>query len=69
MVEWTGFKNYRESQKPSCRRNYNNYIKWLEETLPYLMNLMPVSRLCFLIDAEEIPEKGNQNNQQQRDCA
>ena len=57
MVEWTGFKNYRESQKPSCRRNYNNYIQWLKETLPYLMNLMPVSGLCFLIDAEEKPEK------------
>ena len=43
MLEWTGFINYRESQKPSCRHNYNNYIQWLKETLPYLMNLMPVS--------------------------
>ena len=43
MVEWTVFKNYRKSHKPSCRRNCNNYIPWLKETLPYLMNLMPVS--------------------------
>ena len=43
MVEWTGFKNYIESQKPSCSRICNNYIQWLKETLPYLMNLMPVS--------------------------
>ena len=43
MLEWTGFKNYRESQKPSRQHNYNNCIQWLNETLPYLMNLMPVS--------------------------
>ena len=69
MVEWTGLKDYRESQKPSCGCNCNNYIQWLKEILPYLMNLMLVSGLCFLIDAEDKPEKGNQNNQQQRDCA
>ena len=68
MVEWAGFKNHRESLKPSFRRNGNNSMQWLKEKLPYLMNLMLVSRLCFLIDAEEKPENGNQNNQQQRDC-
>ncbi len=43
MVEWTGFNNYRESQKHSGRHNCNNYIQWLKEALPYLINLMPVS--------------------------
>ena len=43
MEEWTGFKNYKESHKPSYRRNCNNHVQWLKEILPYLMNLMPVS--------------------------
>ena len=37
------FPQWNFCPNPSCRRNCNNYIQWLKEISPYLMNLMPLS--------------------------